>query len=77
MTAKRRILKIEFNWFATPDGESFTVRNYLESYGEGKQVLDIAEHLPEGEGDRLYYDIYYYNKTKERVFNPNRVIFSE
>lgn len=62
------IKKICFNWFFTQeDGEEY------DKYVVGLNCIKIEEHLPVGEGDRLYYDIYLEDGTMLRTFNPNLV----
>lgn len=70
-------MKIEsliFNWFYTPDGEFFSPRHVGFRVGN-KTCVQIEEHLPQGDGDRLYYDVIYDDHSKERVFNPNQVFY--
>lgn len=72
---KRRITKIVFNWFASSEnGEEYTVRQLFEVY-DGNQVLEISEHAACGEGDKYFYDVHYYDKKIERIFNPNTVLY--
>lgn len=67
---------INYNWFATPDGESFTSRGVGFMY-HGLKCVKISEHKPAGEGDKWYYDIHYSDGSIERVFNPNAVFFAK
>ncbi len=67
-----KITSIQYNWsFASGAGEGEDY--YIEEIGK-KGVIKIKEHLPQGEGDRLYYDIIYKDKV-QRVFNPNVVTY--
>ncbi len=66
----KKIIKINFNWFYTEDGEGYeehTVGEY--------NVLSIEEHEPRGEGDKWFYDITFVDGHKERIFNPNKVVY--
>ena len=71
------ITTIVFNWFAiNPEsGEEFTSYKVGVDY-RGRKVIEIIEHLPKGEGDRLWYDIIWDNGENERVFNPNQIFFT-
>ena len=65
-----KIIQLIANWYYTPDGEDY------ESYNIGENgVLEIIEHLPQGEGDKWYYDIHFETGEKTRTFNPNFVEF--
>jgi len=39
-------------------------------------VLEIQEHMPQGEGDRFYYDVLFDDGSMFRTFNPNKVFFN-
>jgi len=41
------------------------------------QIETIKEHLPQFEGDKLYYDAIKNGKMYMRIFNPNKVIYFE
>ena len=40
-------------------------------------VTSIEEHLAMGEGDKLFYDIIYFDGNVVRVFNPIEVGFED
>ena len=62
-----KIVQLVTNWFAIPEhGEDY------ETYDLGKDgIVKITEHASCGEGDRWFYDIYYDDDRKKRIFNPN------
>ena len=40
-----------------------------------KECIRIEEHIPQGEGDRWFYDVFFDNGTMIREFNPNEVYY--
>jgi hypothetical protein len=40
-----------------------------------KKCIRIEEHIPQGEGDKWFYDIYYDDNTMDRTFNPNEIFY--
>ena len=78
MITYKRIIEIHFNWYATPEnGEEVTIVMFGAMF-RGKQVIEITEHLPAGEGDRLWYDLIFHGrKGSVRIFNPNLVVYDE
>lgn len=70
------ITSVTFNWFSGNNGDEFTRRIVGNKYGL-VTVVKITEHLPMGDGDRLYYDIHYSDGGFNRVFNPNEVSFDK
>ena len=65
-----KIVQLITDWFYTPDGDGF------DHYEVGKnEIKEIREHLPQGEGDRLWYDVEYENGNVKRLYNPNSVSF--
>ncbi len=79
-----KIIEIYYNWFQCGDIESgmdedwdcYIVGSTAGVKGDLKSTIEIIEHLPKGEGDRLWYDIMFNDGTMERIFNPNKVIMS-
>lgn len=68
------ITQLTFNWFYTPEGEGFDTVTVGKEF-QGRTCIKIIEHLPMGEGDRLWYDAGYSDGTILRIFNPNTVTF--
>jgi hypothetical protein len=69
------IKELHYNYKqACSDGKNVYCEDWNTSKVGDKGVLNIIEHLPYGEGDRIYYDIIYSDK-KERIFNPCKVIY--
>jgi len=67
-----KITALFYNWYAGPYGEE------VKSYHVGfNKVIKIIEHRACGEGDRWYYDVIFSDSHRERIFNPNEVVFSE
>lgn len=73
----RTINCINYNWFFSTNESStgFESRQVGILYGNVRCV-NIEEHPAAGEGDKWYYDIYYSDGNKVRVFNPNEVFFN-
>jgi hypothetical protein len=66
---------IIYNWYATPEnGEEFSQIIAGKIY-QGITCVKITEHLPMGEGDRLWYDVYYSDGSIDRIYNPNYVSY--
>lgn len=40
-----------------------------------KECIRIEEHLPMGEGDKLFYDVFFSGASMIREFNPNEVFY--
>jgi len=68
---ERSIEKVIFNWFYTQEGgENYSI------YQKGKDgVVDIKEHVPEGEGDRWFYIVEFDNGIVRKIFNINEVVY--
>lgn len=76
----KKVIEVTYNWFQRGNnndgmGEDY----YIARIGQANHPLklmvkDIIEHIPQGEGDRLYYDIIFDDDSELRVFNPNTVI---
>jgi hypothetical protein len=67
-----KIKKIIYDWFISKD------HPYWRNYTIGKNgVIKIKEHRAAGEGDKWFYDVYFEDKHKERIFNINQVIYEE
>ena len=66
------IKRIDFNWFFSQEAGE-----HCEQYIAGINCLKIEEHLPFGEGDRVFYDIYLEDRTILRTFNPNFVVITK
>ena len=65
-----KIHNIVFNWFGTESGDEF------HTYTVGQSnVTNITEHLPQFEGDRLYYNVEFEDGSMDRFFNVNSVKF--
>lgn len=77
----KKIIRVTWNWSpALMEGSGDTrIDVYTDTYEEAnvgnENVLEINEHKPTGEGDKLFYDIHYENGDVVRVFNPNTVVF--
>ena len=82
-----KIKTIEFNWIYTHEvgeeyysfiiGEEFmTVGNRKENIGRGK-VIEIEEHRPRGEGDKLYYNVHFEDSSVIRIFNVNCITYEK
>jgi hypothetical protein len=74
---KKEVTELHFNYKpACSDGKDV----YCEEWNTAKvgdgDVMSIHEHLPEGEGDRLYYDIVLTGGKVVRTFNPCKVYFN-
>jgi len=78
----KKIIEVYYNWFSWCDGsDAGDAGNDWERARIGEEhkdtkliVKEIKEHLPQGEGDRLYYDILFEDDTELRIFNPNNVL---
>lgn len=69
----KEINRIWFDWFYTTEiGEE-----YVEMAVGYQGVIRIEEHLARGEGDRVWYDIFFENGEMQRTFNPSRVFYVE
>jgi len=67
------ITGINYNWYHTNEhGEEFDYANIGE-HG----VNFIKEHIPKGEGDKWFYNVFYDDGHIERVFNINKVFYKE
>lgn len=64
-----------FNWFASPENGDEHQRATVGEKFSDSIVRSIHEHLPQGEGDKCYYDIELESGEKIRNFNPNTVLF--
>lgn len=65
------IKRIIYNWYYTKNGEVF--KEYRVGVGE---VIKIEEHIPKGEEDRLWYEVYdTSDKLIARIFNPNMAYY--
>ena len=67
---------IDENVFRVVYDFAFTLEKGIE-YNDAEvgkdKVKSITYHVPRGEGDRHFCDIYYVNGTKIRVFNINKI----
>lgn len=71
-----QITELHYNYRpACSDGKEVFCEDWNTAKVGDKGVLEITEHLPQGEGDKCYYTISYEDKM-ERIFNPCKVIFS-
>lgn len=70
------ITRIDYNWCETFDSEMGGEDYYKHQVGE-KDVVEITEHRPDGEGDKWFYDVKFSDGKIERIFNPNKVYFGE
>jgi hypothetical protein len=68
------IYKICYNWFMTDGGEDYNVEELNIKTKEGVPI-QIKEHSAVGEGDKWFYDVYYEDGHKKRIFNPNQVFY--
>ncbi len=57
---------------------------YKDEYGNSQEIAinekvvkEIIEHPAAGEGDKWFYDIFYFDGTIKRVFNPIVVDYSK
>lgn len=68
-TTPKKIIELRTNWHINSDqGEDYNL------YEVGKRGVErITEHLPRGEGDRLYYDVHKTGGTTLRLYNPDCV----
>lgn len=71
----RIIFGIIYNWSPDPrlgkgSYSSFFVGDPITHM---RTVTHIEEHLPRGDGDRLWYDVYFADGTMTRLFNVNQV----
>lgn len=74
----KKILKLTYNWFFTPEGEANdTVEVGKPEYTTKKIITEINEHCAMGESDKWYYDIHFEDGTLKRIFNPNQVFYSK
>lgn len=68
-----KIKRIIYNWFYTSGSEKG------EEYGEAEigkyECTEIHGHIPQGEGDKHYCDIWFKNQTMLRVFNINQILY--
>lgn len=72
-----KVKEVFYNWYqcgSTQDrdgaGESWSrITVGVES------VVEIIEHLPQGEGDKINYLVKYEDGSAFRIFNPNSVIY--
>ncbi len=76
------ITKIHYNWHQSGDGKEFGEDYYVakidqQEHATKKTVKEIIEHCATGEGDKWYYDIIFIDKTRVRVFNPNKVFYDD
>ena len=68
-----KIKKIHYNWFYTSGADE----------GEGYEIAEVGKHgctlieghIPQGEGDKHYFDIWSEDQTMLRIFNPNMVFY--
>lgn len=68
----RRVKKLRFNYYTTPEGPKY------EEVELGKKgVVQIGEHLPQGLGDIMYYEVMYEDGAMLRVYLPNTVFFEK
>jgi hypothetical protein len=70
MTSYSEVIKaLDYNWFYSHSlGEE-----YLTAEVGVNGVTEIKQHSPQGEGDRLWYDIILEGGRVTRVLNPNLV----
>ncbi len=69
-----KIKQLYYNWFMSGNSADGIGDDWEDFVVGEKGVQEIREHLPQFEGDRLWYDIIVNKKLKQRIFNPNRVI---
>lgn len=68
-----KITKLHYNYRpAASDGRDIYDEDYDVAEIGKRNVTNITEHLPEFNGDRLWYDIYY-TDTIVRTYNPCEV----
>ena len=72
-----QVKELYFNWHQNGSVQSKDgAGEDWERVEKGKHGVEtIKEHLPKGEGDRLYYDVIINGKISMRIFNPNQVIY--
>jgi hypothetical protein len=68
----RFISKLYYDWHYSTTDDSTGYQSAVVGVGGVKEII---QHLPQGEGDRLYYDILFEDGSMKRTFNPNEVIF--
>jgi len=67
-----KIQRIIFNWYI-----DYNNNDQFQERSVGYNCKEIIEHLPLGEGDRLWYDVIHSDDSIERVFNINSVNFTK
>jgi len=71
------IIKLFYNWFATPEfGEDYARAIVGEKFFGESIVVKITEKNFQDYGDKFFYDIHLENGNVIRVFNPNTVYMS-
>ena len=66
------ITKLEYNWFFCNEGEDC----YSHEVGK-KDVVKIVQHTPAGPGDVWFYETVFEDGHVERIYNPNKVYYSD
>jgi len=75
----KKISKIVFNWHTGEFGassETYVINMEVKKTlpGEKKHnILRMEEHEPRGEGDKYWIDVFFDDKSEERIFNINRI----
>ena len=70
------ITRINYNWRPCSDGDQ-SGEDY-DSFVVGSDgVTEIREHSTFVEGDKWFYDVYFENGPKARIFNPNMVVYDK
>ena len=72
----KEITELRYNYRpVASDGKEVFAESWDSVNITDKGVKSIVEHLPQGEGDRLYYDVEYEDGKVYRTFNPCGVVY--
>ena len=69
----RRVEILIFNWHFDIDGNE----NFCKWEAGEDEVVKIEENECHVEGDKHWFDVFFKDGRKNRIFNPNEVIYEK